>query len=281
MIENKNSVTGRGNGLRFNEGKLRYDLVNPKAFEDFVKILTIGANKYSARNWENGLSWTSVIASLERHIAAFKNGEDYDDETGELHIAHAACNVHFLNTFYHTFPQGDDRPKRQYTTPKIGLDIDGVLADFVKAWSNLYDDVSSEPKSWYFDRNIMDRFDSMSKENKLNDFYMSLEPMILSNDIMFEPHCYITSRPVQSDVTEAWLDLHDFPRQPVYTVNVRETKVDVAKRENIEIFIDDSYENFIDLNKNGIFCYLYTASHNIKYDVGHMRLNSLKDLPFL
>ena len=128
-----NATTGKGKGLRFNHGKLRYDLVEPREHRDMVEVLTDGAKKYFDRNWENGLSWTSVIASLKRHLAAIERGEDYDPESGRLHIAHAACNVHFLNTFYYTFPQGDDRPKRFLNLPKIGLDIDGVLADFTKS----------------------------------------------------------------------------------------------------------------------------------------------------
>jgi hypothetical protein len=33
-------------GLRFNQGKLRYDLVNPWAHEQLVKVFTRGAEKY-------------------------------------------------------------------------------------------------------------------------------------------------------------------------------------------------------------------------------------------
>ena len=124
------ATTGKGEGLRFNKGKLRYDLVEPRAHRDMVQVLTDGAIKYDARNWERGLSWTSVLSSLKRHIAAIESGEDYDPESGRLHIAHAACNVHFLNAFYYSFPQGDDRPKKYLNMPAIGLDIDGVIANF-------------------------------------------------------------------------------------------------------------------------------------------------------
>jgi hypothetical protein len=72
------ATTGKGTGLRFNQNKLRYDLVEPRAHRDMVKVLTYGAKKYFDRNWENGLSWTSVIASAKRHLAAIELGEDYD-----------------------------------------------------------------------------------------------------------------------------------------------------------------------------------------------------------
>lgn len=272
------SKTSKGSGLRFNKGKLRYDLVHPKAHEDMVKVLTMGAEKYFDRNWERGLSWESVIASLKRHIAAIESGEDYDRESGLLHIAHAACNVHFLNAFYYDFPQGDDRPKRFFKQYKVGLDIDEVLADWVTAWIKKYG-IEKQPESWYFDRKIMDRFEEMRTNGELDDFYMGLEPLVNPSELPFQPHCYITSRPVSTKITEAWLDKHGFPTAPVHTVELRKSKVDVAKEAGINIFIDDSFSNFIDLNKEGILTYLFSRKHNQKFDVGHLRINSLKDIP--
>ena len=277
----KEFQTSKGNGLRFNQGKLRYDLVEPRAHRDMVEVLTDGAIKYNSRNWENGLSWTSVLASLKRHIAAIECGEDYDPESGRLHIAHAACNVHFLNAFYYIFPQGDDRPKRFLNIPRIGVDIDGVLADFTTAWNKLYPEISATPNSWYLDRKIGERFEKMKQNNTLDEFYLNIPALLKPEDIPFEPHCYITSRPVSKEITEQWIDKFEFPKKKVISVDIRESKVKVAQDAGVEIFIDDSYENFVELNNEGIFCYLYTAPWNIKYNVGHMRLNSLKDIPLL
>ena len=286
MIENQEkkdytATTGKGGGLRYNKGKLRYDLIHPKALEDFVQILTDGATKYESRNWEMGLSWTSVLASLKRHVTAIERGEDYDKESGRLHIAHAACNVHFLNAFYYIFPQGDDRPKKFLKLPKIGLDIDGIICDFSGSWNARYPEISAKPNSWYFDRKITTRFEEMRSNNTLNQFYLNLEPLIKPEEIPFEPHCYITSRPVSKEITEQWLDKHGFPTRPVYSVDMGETKIEVAKTAGIEIFIDDSFGNFVELNNNGIFTYLYSTSWNSRYNVGHMRINSLQELPLL
>jgi uncharacterized HAD superfamily protein len=278
---NENRTTGKGKGMRFNEGKLRYDLVEPHAFRDFVQVLTDGANKYYDRNWENGLSWTSVIASLKRHVAAIELNEDYDPESTRLHAAHVACNAHFLNAYYYTFPQGDDRPKRFLKRPSIGLDIDGVLADFVGSWQKKYPDVIAKPNSWFFDRKISERFKKMKETGELNKFYLNIEPLIMPEELTFDPHCYITSRPVDNKITEQWLDKFGFPAKPVKTVDIRASKAEVAKQMGVEIFIDDSYDNFVDMNNNDVFTYLYTTSWNKRYDVGHMRLNDLNNIPLL
>ena len=94
-------------GIRYNQGKLRYDLLHPVAQEGIVKVLTKGAEKYAPRNWEKGMSWMSVVASLKRHLAEFEKGIDYDSETGLLHVDHIQCNAHFFFFFFKTEPQYD------------------------------------------------------------------------------------------------------------------------------------------------------------------------------
>lgn len=280
--EDLNAKTDIGDGLRFNQGKLRYDLVHPKAHADMVDVLTYGATKYFDRNWQLGFSWCSVIASLKRHLAAIEAGEDYDTGeggSGKLHVANLACNAHFLNAFYHDFPQGDDRPKKILKLPKIGLDIDEVCANFVKAYTTKYN--LPIPQFWNFDRNMVANFKQMTEEGSLEDFYMSIEPLFDPALIPFEPHCYITSRPVSTEVTIKWLDKHGFPVAPVYSIPPTTSKIGVALKSGAEIFVDDKFENFKELNnQKGLTCYLYDQPHNRRFDVGHLRIKSLSDLPW-
>jgi len=250
------------------------------------------------RNWERGMSWTKgILGPLKRHLAAIEKGIDYDidkncptcqrstkdnwiceNHSGELHINHIQANAHILSAYYKIYPQGDDRNNPLVPNYKIGLDIDEVICDWVGDWTK-YRSLDI-PSSWYFDRGMMEEFKKMEKENRLDEFYLKLKPKYKGEDLPFEPHCYITSRPVSSEVSEKWLDQCGFPARPVFTTTKERTKVVIAKEQGIDIFVDDGYHNFMALNAAGICCYLYDAPHNQRYDVGHKRIYSLMDLPF-
>lgn len=263
-------------GLRYNEGKNRHDLFEPFAINEIARVFTRGAEKYAPRNWEKGMSWSKVLASLKRHLNAFEQGEDFDTETGLYHIAHAAWNAMALTSYYKIYPQGDDRQHCYLNHPKIGLDIDEVLAAWTPAWCKKWD--ISVPTSWHFDRDIMKKFKLMEETGELVDFYMNLDVLTNPEEIPFEPHCYITSRPVPTKVSEDWLDKNGFPHRPVYTIGLNQSKADVIHDSGCEIFVDDRFDNFVELNKAGICCYLFDAPHNRRYDVGYKRIKSLKEL---
>lgn len=262
-------------GLRYNTGKLRYDLLHPKAQEGIVRVLTKGADKYAPRNWEKGMPWSSVTASLKRHLAAFESGEDFDPETGELHMDHIQCNAHFLSAYYKIAPQHDDRRHNYLDPPRIGLDIDEVLADWVNHWITHHK--QELPENWNFDRDIGAKFKELSEDK---DFWLSIPVKTFPSEIPFEPHCYITSRSIPVEWTMEWLDKNGFPATPVYSIGLGESKVKVAQESGIEIFVDDRYENFVELNNAGIFTYLFDAPHNWRYDVGYRRIKTLKELKF-
>lgn len=264
-------------GLRYNEGKIRYDLLPPFSIEQLAKVLGKGAEKYVDRNWELGMRWSKVIASLKRHLAAVERGEDYDHETGLLHAAHILTNAAFLTEYYKIYPQGDDRPHKYLRPIKIGLDVDEVLAAYCQGWAN-YWGTNPKPTAWCFDRNIKARFKEMEEKKLLDEFYSNLEPLVKPEDIPFEPYCYITSRPTPTSVTEEWLDKHGFPTSPVYSLGLGVSKVETAKEVGIDVYVDDSYRNFVELNNAGICCFLWDRPHNQRYDVGYKRINSFKAL---
>lgn len=98
-------------GMKFDGGKVRYDLLDPAALEGMATVLTYGANKYGDRNWEKGIKWSRVFGALLRHAWAMWRGEDLDPETNLPHIDHCAVNVMFLQRYFRTHRLGwDDRP---------------------------------------------------------------------------------------------------------------------------------------------------------------------------
>lgn len=163
----------------------------------------------------------------------------------------------------------------------IGLDIDGVLADFTRGWNRIYPDVSAMPDCYNYDPNMGKRFKAMKAAGTLDGFFLGLEPLFDPSNLPFEPKGYVTARPIDTAVTELWLKRNDFPNAKVITIPWGASKVDAMREAGIEIFIDDFYDNFKDLNDAGIITYLYSAPWNTMHDVGDMRLNSLKDLLLL
>jgi hypothetical protein len=104
-------VTPTSDAIKYDSGKLRYDLVPVRPLRDLTQILTFGAAKYSDRNWEKGFKWSRTYAALQRHLQTWYGGEDKDSESGLSHLAHAACCIFFLQEFEYTHPELDDRVK--------------------------------------------------------------------------------------------------------------------------------------------------------------------------
>lgn len=262
--------------LRLNEGKARMDLVPTSAIRGIAEVLSFGAQKYAENNWRKGMKWSKVSSSLQRHLIAFLDGEDRDVESELLHIDHIMTNAAFLKEYYKICPQYDDRNQRYLQRPKIGLDIDEILCNWVGPWCKKFG--YTQPEVWNFNYNNYEHFKALGKSGELDEFYSGLPRLIDPNEITFEPHCYITSRSVPIEITKKWLQTNGFPTVPVYSVGFGVSKVEVAKQSGIDIFVDDRYENFVELNNAGICTFLYDAPHNQRYDVGYKRIKSLKEL---
>ncbi len=81
-------------------GKLRWDCLPWPAVEQVVRVLTFGAEKYSAWSWPGVPdARRRYFAALIRHAVAWLRGERLDPESGLPHLAHLACNALFLLSF--------------------------------------------------------------------------------------------------------------------------------------------------------------------------------------
>ena len=240
-------------GKRFNSGKVRIDLIPANAELEVAKVLTNGAEKYGDNNWEKGMDWTNVIQSMARHLNAIRRGEDYDKESGLLHSAHVAANALMLTEYYYTHPEYDNRfPKR---LKRIGLDIDGVLADFVTYHERATG--IKQPHN-YYNMNVV-KLDS-----------------VIDIPVLDRPHfdivCYITSRREEyREETKQWLINNNMPVAPV--IHTKD-KAKAALDMELDIFVDDCYQI---ASVMPIPTFLVNRPWNIEYDYQN-RINNLSEL---
>lgn len=98
----KEEIKESRTGLRFNEGKLRWSLVEYKSLEPLIKVLMFGAQKYDDHNWKKGMPPVIILECMQRHLAALMSGETHDKESGLPHIGHIMCNAMFYSYFTET-----------------------------------------------------------------------------------------------------------------------------------------------------------------------------------
>jgi hypothetical protein len=86
---------------KFDNGKPRVSLVEPKFILGIAEILTFGAEKYGVNNWKEAKpeDIQRVKDALLRHQLAYIDGEKIDPESGKPHIYHIGCNLMFLDYF--------------------------------------------------------------------------------------------------------------------------------------------------------------------------------------
>ena len=98
-------------GLKYDTGKIPLELLPPEALTEIAKVLAFGAEKYGCHNWRKGMAWSRLVGAILRHLFAWMQGEDKDQESGLSHLAHAGCDILFLLTYEINSIGIDDRYK--------------------------------------------------------------------------------------------------------------------------------------------------------------------------
>ena len=106
VVDYSEEFLQRENGfIKADKEKINFSLVDPYAYEDLGKCLTIGAKKYSADNWKLG-DIESYISALDRHLIDIKKAvldKDkslfIDKDTTLQHGANLLCNAMFIHYF--------------------------------------------------------------------------------------------------------------------------------------------------------------------------------------
>jgi len=97
MDEVARSQVATEGGRKFDGNKLEYGLLPPLALKATVDVLTFGAQKYERDNWKKVPdSKRRYFDALQRHLWAWKEGEQIDPESNKHHLAHAMCCLMFL-----------------------------------------------------------------------------------------------------------------------------------------------------------------------------------------
>lgn len=105
-------VADASGAVKADADKPRVDLLPARPLFAIGEILGFGAEKYAAHNWRRGFKWSRMGGAALRHLLAWLDGEDLDQETGKSHLAHLGCDVLFLLEFEMTGTGTDDRYKR-------------------------------------------------------------------------------------------------------------------------------------------------------------------------
>ena len=91
--------------------KCRLDLVPPALAISAAPAMQLGAAKYGPYNWrEKAVKLTVYLGAIERHLAAFKDGQDLDPESGSSHLGHAAACLAIIADAGAIGKLIDDRP---------------------------------------------------------------------------------------------------------------------------------------------------------------------------
>lgn len=156
---------------------------------------------------------------------------------------------------------------------KIGLDIDGVLCNYVQGILDVAKERNLEgfPSDWtevdyWF---ICDGFlDVMKTITYDTDFWLKLKPLPYTAPMDFTPACYITQRPIDNWITEQWLSVHRFPTAEVIRVEDAKDKINHVK--GLDLFVDDLYTTVRSMRAEGINAVLYEAPYQRGHDVSDL-----------
>lgn len=119
---------------------------------------------------------------------------------------------------------------------KVGLDVDGVIADFYLSACLKYNQPVTTNKRWEVDF-IGDKMSEIEKDNVL---WGGLKVLNHPEKLTFEFDYYITAiPPAMTEIRREWIIKNGFPDRPII---VAEDKVKACLKHGIDVLIDDKPE---------------------------------------
>lgn len=89
-------TTDTDQSAKADKGKLELSLVNPQLVKAVAEARMYGTEKYGdSENWRK-VEPKRYVDALYRHLLAYIEGNEVDEESGLSHLSHMACNISFL-----------------------------------------------------------------------------------------------------------------------------------------------------------------------------------------
>lgn len=133
---------------------------------------------------------------------------------------------------------------------RCGFDLDDTIFDFMDYYIKRF----GNPKSDFEITKNVQRILSKDREWWLN------QPLIRKPNFKAELFC--TKRVHPKAWTKKQLEMNDIPLAPVYQVYSQSSSKASRIKGRVDVFIDDSISNFIDMNLNGVPCLLIDSPYN-------------------
>lgn len=133
------------------------------------------------------------------------------------------------------------------------MDIDDVLCKWEESYCKYF---NIECLSDHDDSLITYNVENILANNK--SFWIGLPR---KHRIDFYPELYCTKRCIPKAWTIAFLKLNNFPIRPIIQISQKDLKSKYIK-DKVDIFIDDSIDNFREITGSGIKCFLMDSRSN-------------------
>lgn len=133
---------------------------------------------------------------------------------------------------------------------KVGFDLDGTLDEFQLPYEKRFG--KGNP-----DHIITRHCERILKYDK--EFWTNL-PLIRRPNFEFTLYC--TKRVNPKSYTKEWIRKNDLPDVPIYQQFCQCASKAPLIKGKVDVFIEDSVSNFIDLNRKGIPCLLIDSPYN-------------------
>lgn len=138
---------------------------------------------------------------------------------------------------------------------RIGLDIDDCLADFMGGYQERFK--TDKNPHLLQSINIGKKVNNVLRYER--DFWLNLTKL---NTLNFNPTLYCTKRVNPKNWTKQYLDNNDFPKAPVYQMLYQYGNKATMIKGKVDVFVDDSIRNMVQMNLSGVPCLLYNTQYN-------------------